>query len=440
MMLLLLKSYLKMYSHPTGPPKIQPGYTYTLCIRGVNDCGPGQWSQSTVVCFQDDEKEHFGDEETSSSAQDMPNNDIASPRQLQVDDVTDSIGGMSVSSKSPSENPASAITTPSLQAQTYPGVTMSIPLASPIPVEKTLPCPTQNAMPILTTLTQTQPSLVKPIKPPLPSQDDSLQPVPQSTDSPLPSAPVPVPNALLPDTSNSVQADATVTVSGAPIHSTSRSVPEASLPSTTVPSAPILNASVSGAPNPGTSVPLQSTLVPGAPENLRVSTKRTETLIKVRWQPSSNFPEAAACYELEMHPMMSLKVSWKVVATTNKLSAKITHLQPDTSYEFRVQAMNTEGTPGPYSETITGSTKASKGTGGGTGAVSRSAYSGLSKLAASGSSLFGSSKLKGKNPSGVGEYVFGGLSRGIKSAGDYLGNKVKVEDEPISPQSSDDEQ
>lgn len=95
--------------------------------------------------------------------------------------------------------------------------------------------------------------------------------------------------------------------------------------------------------------------------------------------------------------------------------------------------MNAEGTPSPYSETVTGSTK-------GGGAVSRSAYSGLSKVAASGSSLFGSSKLKGKNPSGAGASVFGKLSRGMSSAGNYLGNKAKVEEEPVSPQSSDDEQ
>ena len=164
--------------------------------------------------------------------------------------------------------------------------------------------------------------------------------------------------------------------------------------------------------------------------NLRVSTKRTETLIKMRWQPSYIGLEAAVCYELEMHPRKS---PWKVVATTNKLSAKITNLQSNTVYEFRVRAISADGIPSPYSETITGSTK-------GGGAVSRSAYSGLSKVAASGSSLFGYSKLMGKKPSGVGDSVFGSLSQGMRSAGNYLGNKAKVEEEPISPQSSEDEQ
>ena len=93
--------------------------------------------------------------------------------------------------------------------------------------------------------------------------------------------------------------------------------------------------------------------------------------------------------------------------------------------------MNAEGTPSPYSETVMGTTK-------GVGAVSRSAaYSGLSKVADSGGSLFGSSKLMGKNPSGSRATVFGKLSQGMSSAGNYLGNKAKV---PISPQSSDDEQ
>ena len=175
--------------------------------------------------------------------------------------------------------------------------------------------------------------------------------------------------------------------------------------------------------------------MPGAPINARVSTKRAETLIKVRWQPSFIRPEAAVYYEVEMRPKKSFQASvpWKVVATCNKFSGKATNLQSNTAYEFRVQAMNAEGTPSPYSETVTGSTK-------GGGAVSRSAYSGLSKVAASGSSLFGSSKLKGKNPSGTGASVFGKLSRGMSSAGNYLGNKAKVEEEPVSPQSSDDEQ
>ena len=111
----------------------------------------------------------------------------------------------------------------------------------------------------------------------------------------------------------------------------------------------------------------------------------------------------------------------------------LTNLQSNTVYEFRVRAISAEGTPSPYRETITGSTK-------GSGAVSRIAYSGLRNVAASGSSLFGSSKLKGKKTSGVGDSVFGSLSRGVKSAGNYLGNKAKAEEEPISPQSSEDEQ
>ena len=175
--------------------------------------------------------------------------------------------------------------------------------------------------------------------------------------------------------------------------------------------------------------------MPGAPVNVRVSTKRTETLTKVRWQPSYIRAEAAAYYELEMRPKKSFQASvpWKVVATCNKFSAKATNLQSNTVYEFRVRAMNAEGTPSPYSEIVMGSTN-------GGCAVSRSAYSGLSKVAASGSSLFESSKLKGKNRSGVGESVFGKLSRGMSNAGNYLSNKAKVEEEPVSPQSSEDEQ
>ena len=182
-------------------------------------------------------------------------------------------------------------------------------------------------------------------------------------------------------------------------------------------------------PAPAPSPP--SAPVSGAPINVRVSTKRTQTLIKLRWQPSFIRPEAAVYYEVEMRPKKTFQIlsSWKVVATCSKFSGKATNLQPNTAYEFRVRAMNAEGTPSPYSEIVMGTTK-------GGGAVSRSAYSGLSKVADSGGSLFGSSKLKGKNPSGARATVFGKLSQGMSSAGNYLGNKAK---EHTSPQSSDDE-
>lgn len=134
-------------SYCTGPPKVQPGHTYTLCIRGVNDCGPGEWSLSTVVYFQDDAEKEHSDEETCTSTQDFPDNDIASPRQEQVAaDVTASVGNMSVSSKYPHENLVDTVTTPSPQAQTYTTATDSLPLASSVPVELTLPSPLQPKM------------------------------------------------------------------------------------------------------------------------------------------------------------------------------------------------------------------------------------------------------------------------------------------------------
>ena len=132
-----------------------------------------------------------------------------------------------------------------------------------------------------------------------------------------------------------------------------------------------------------------------------------------------------------MHPKKSSKSPWRVVATSNKCSAKATNLQSNTTYEFRVQALNVVGTPSPYSEVITASTKV--------GGISKNALSGLSKVASSGGNFLGSSKITRKSYGG-GESVFGKLSRGMTNAGNYLGNKAKVEDDSISPQSSEDEQ
>ena len=371
--------------YSTGPPKIQPGHTYTICIRGVNDCGPGEWSQNAVVNFQQDEKEHSDDEESRALAQELPNNDCHVTSQPAMASVTSSVGTISISSKYQPQS-SIPITTPSPQPQMQPGATSSPHnMASPAPVEQTLPYPTKDVPE--QTLPQTYPTSAG-----------------QKLHYPIQGA-----SALSVTQAKPVQCLQTL-----PLSSQTTSLP------------PVIHSTVD---------PLPSSPVPGAPKNLRVSTKRTETLIKLRWQPSYIYPEAAVYYELEMLPVISYKVSWKVIAATSKLSAKATNLQPNTVYEFRVRAVSADGTlASPYSETITGSTK-----GGGTGIVSRSAYGGLSKVAASGSSLFGSSKLKGTNPSGVGEYVFGSLSRGMRSAGNYLGNKAKVEEEAISPQSSDSE-
>ena len=367
--------------YSTGPPKIQPGHTYTIHIRGVNDCGPGEWSQSAVVNFQQDEKEHSDDEESCALDQKLPNSDCHITSQPAMASVTSSVGTISISSKYQPQNP----TTPSPQPQMQPGATSSPHnMASPAPVEQTLPYPTKDVPG--QTLPQTYPTSAGQ-KLHYPIQGASAQSVTQA---------------------KPVQSLQTL-----PLSPQTTSLP------------PVIHPTVD---------PLPSSPVPGAPKNLRVSTKRTETLIKLRWQPSYIYPEAAVYYELEMLPVISYKVSWKVIAATSKLSAKATNLQPNTVYEFRVRAVSADGTlASPYSETIMGSTK-----GGGTGTVSRSAYGRLSKVAASGSSLFGSSKLKGTNPSGVGEYVFGSLSRGMRSAGNYRGNKAKVE-EAISPQSSDSE-
>ena len=93
----------------------------------------------------------------------------------------------------------------------------------------------------------------------------------------------------------------------------------------------------------GCSSPSESTTcqthvpIPGIPGELRVSTKRTSSMIKVRWVPPSINPEAVHRYELQMR---TKKGKWRNAAYSTKTSAKATGLKQDKKYFFRVQALN----------------------------------------------------------------------------------------------------
>lgn len=97
--------------------------------------------------------------------------------------------------------------------------------------------------------------------------------------------------------------------------------------------------------------------VPGEPTNVRSSTMRTSSMIKLRWQPPDLYPEAVARYDLQMK--QKKKHDWEFVTYSYKYSAKATGLNSSTTYYFRVYSRNKAG-EGNFSETHKEKTRLSK--------------------------------------------------------------------------------
>jgi hypothetical protein len=97
--------------------------------------------------------------------------------------------------------------------------------------------------------------------------------------------------------------------------------------------------------------------VPGPPRELRLSTKRTSKMIKIRWFPPEDHADKVERYELQMKRKM--KHDWEFVCYSYKLSAKATDLKSNTEYLFRVYSRDKNG-DGNFSDTIEGKTRLGK--------------------------------------------------------------------------------
>lgn len=111
----------------------------------------------------------------------------------------------------------------------------------------------------------------------------------------------------------------------------------------------MINESGESAPSDSTSV-ITTQLIPGPPQGLRISSKRKDTTVKLRWEEPSKHPHAAYKYHVQMRRLK--ETDWTDYDTVDKKSAKVTQLSSDTRYRFRVQLINNKEEAGEYSEEI----------------------------------------------------------------------------------------
>ena len=103
---------------------------------------------------------------------------------------------------------------------------------------------------------------------------------------------------------------------------------------------------------------------PGRPQNVRPSSYRGSTFLKIRWDPPSTNAQSVTHYKAQYKTANEPDNFWRTFkrANRNKLSAIAKNLKPDTEYYFRVQSVNTniEEQYEEYSEIIMMETRWSK--------------------------------------------------------------------------------
>ena len=112
----------------------------------------------------------------------------------------------------------------------------------------------------------------------------------------------------------------------------------------------MVNGSGESAPSPPVSVETTQ-LIPGPPQDLRVSSKRTDTAIKLRWKQPTENPHAAYKYKVQIR--LVREVNWTDCDTVvGKTSTKIIQLKSDTKYRFRVRSLNNKDEAGDWTSEV----------------------------------------------------------------------------------------
>ena len=197
--------------------------------------------------------------------------------------------------------------------------------------------------------------------------------------------------------------------------------------------------------------------IPGPPQGLRVSSKRSDKSIKIRWNIPAVNPQAVAGYEAQILLGKKNSQRWSTFKTTkhSKLSATHNDLKSNTKYKFRVIAFSDKDLRSE-SEELEAETRCGKGariaaaTGafiGGTVGGPLLGAAGFGMMAGESASDRSDSKA-GKAAAGTAAGIGGGVAGALLGivgaplfggASSYLAYK-ELEGKCVSPQSSDDEE
>ena len=101
-------------------------------------------------------------------------------------------------------------------------------------------------------------------------------------------------------------------------------------------------------------------LLSSAPVNLRVSSKRTSSMIKIRWDPPEMNISTIKCYEMQIRTKKGEYETCTTTCDSQKCSGTVRNLKQNTKYYFRVRAVTSMGRKYSFSEEIKAKTKMHK--------------------------------------------------------------------------------
>ncbi len=98
-------------------------------------------------------------------------------------------------------------------------------------------------------------------------------------------------------------------------------------------------------------------LIPGTPQNVRLSSKRTSDCLKVCWDPPNHNPEGIHRYKVQYKRSRDSLWIMSGLTSSSKHSRRTSNLKSDTFYDFRVQALNCKSEESDWSDPVQGETR-----------------------------------------------------------------------------------
>ncbi len=100
--------------------------------------------------------------------------------------------------------------------------------------------------------------------------------------------------------------------------------------------------------------------IPDPPINGRVSSKRTHTIVKIRWEKPAEYTEAVCAYNIQMRREKEREWKQSNSFRAETLSRKFTGLKTGTHYLFRIQSVNNKGETSTWTQEIEACTRIGK--------------------------------------------------------------------------------